>query len=181
VTRSTAWAFRYARHFLAAFVNGETASRHFLDATPRDNGVPDSVARVEWRLAARRATPPVEELKQRYRRNGMDGLIALHAELSRDGVPPGHETYRLLGSWLLDQGDGRDGVRWLRIYLDDYPSSSRAHYYYAAACSRLQQKQEAREHFQRALDLLPVDPELDAPTRFRLERRARASLETLGN
>ena len=179
VTRSTAWAFRYTRRFLEAFVQGDTASRRFLDGTPRQNGVPDSVAQVECLWVTRPAPPSLEELKQRYRRAGMDSLVALHDQLLRGGVPPGHETYRLLGSWLLDQGDGRDGMRWMQLYLDDYPSSSRAHYFYAAACSRLQQTQEARQHFQRALELLPADPELDPPTRFRLERRATAGLRSL--
>jgi len=178
IPSTTAWAFWYVRHFLQAFLRGDAKSMEVLGRSDQELGTRFQL--VVERQAALPAAPYPEQMKRLVLRQGFDSLLRLYDGLHRaDPQPISQEAFRLLGVWLLDNDRAADAQQWFRLQTEDYPTSARAHYYYAAASLRANDSAAARDHFNQALSLLPGDVDLDAPTRSRLESRARTALERL--
>jgi hypothetical protein len=176
---ASSWAFRYALHFLRAALRDAPDSRRFLERSPSENGVPDGLATVE-RVPPVAPPPTIERVRAMIRRDGLPRVLALYDTLrASDPQPFGAETFRIIGTWLMDDGRAGDAKALLSLYVRDAATSARAHYYYGVASSRSGSPAEGREHLERALALVDADPELDAATRERIRARARAALEGL--
>jgi dienelactone hydrolase len=177
VPAATSRAFRYVSEFLRQYLVPEAAGRGFLEGN-QEKGPADN-PKIE-RLRALTAPPRLEELKVKLRKEGMASLVDLHDALRRDDPQPfGQETFRLIGSWLLEQGRAPDARRWFQLQIADYPASAQAHYSYALSSQRADDPKAAREHFEKALVLLESDADLDAPSRERLAKRATTALNNL--
>jgi tetratricopeptide (TPR) repeat protein len=179
VALASSWAFRYALHFLRSALRGTGESRRFLERGPRENGIPDGLVTVE-RVRAAPAPPTTEQLRAMIRRDGLAPVLALYDTLrASDPLPFGAETFRLIGTWLMDENRPTDATTLLSRYVRDAPTSARAHYYLAVASARAGRPAGAREHYERALTLVETDPELDTATRDRIRARSRAALDGL--
>jgi hypothetical protein len=175
---ATARAFRYASQFLRQYLVPDAAGHGFLEGAKGEIDTADDL-KIE-RLHAGSAPPRLEELRVKLRKEGMASLVGLHDALRREDPQPfGQETFRLIGSWLLEQGRASEARQWFQLQIGDYPASAQAHYYYAVSSQRSDDPKAARDHFEKVLALLEDDPDLDAPSRERLSKRASAALKNL--
>src|SRR5262245_4587027 len=169
VPAATARAFRYVAQFL----------RRYLVPEATDRGFAAEDLKIEH-LRAVTAPPRLEELRVKLGKEGMASLVGLHDALRRDDPQPfGQDTFRLIGSWLLEQGRAPEARQWFQLQIGDYPASAQAHYFYAVSSQRSDDPKAAREHFEKTLALLESDADLDAPVRERLSKRASAALKNL--
>ena len=95
---------------------------------------------------------------------------------SRDPRPYSEETFRKLGSWLMSEEKIEDARSLFSLQVEMDPGSSRAHYFLAVAARSLGDARSAREHFERALALTPLDRALSVAARERIEKAAREGL-----
>lgn len=150
---------------------------HLSGRPPSDSAIPAEVGAART-LDALPAPPRLEDLRSEFRSRGFAGIEAIYRRLAeRDPQPFSEETLRKLGGWLLETRKTEEASRLFTLQTEMYPQSARAHYLLANAERRLGRAEAARAHFQKALELLPGDLGLDAPTRRRIESAAREAIE----
>jgi len=160
--------------FLLAHLAGDRASMRALDEAET------SPSYTLTRRAALPAPPSFEELKAMIRAGSIASVQGVFDRLKdRDPAPFSQETFRKLGSWLFDQGRNEDARSLFSMQLSMYPASSRSHFMLGIACQRLDDKRGARAHFEKVLELLPTDFDLDIPTRKRYEATAKEGIAAL--
>ncbi|MDQ2870590.1 MAG: hypothetical protein M3S32_07605 [Acidobacteriota bacterium] len=152
----------------------------FSDSRAASTAVPEIPAAMGETRVIEPLPPPLrlEELRALVARGGIPALEeAYRKRQERDATPVSEDTCRKLGSWLLETRSREEAHRVFEMQLAMYPRSARAHYSLGAAELGLGDKTSATLHLIRALELLPEDSTVDAPTRRRIEKAAREALQ----
>jgi len=165
--------------FLLVNLRGDPERRRLLERLSLGSGSDQEVPAVEKR--ARLPAPPLlEELREIVRKGGIRAVKESYEGLKeRDPQPFSQETLRKLGSWLYDEGRAADARDLFELQMVLYPDSARAHYLFAMACRRVGDLTRAKEHFAKALELLPTDADIDVALRARIEKTSRETLQEL--
>lgn len=104
--------------------------------------------------------PSVQEVVDLVSKEGVAGLEALVQARSEDPRPLGEDRFVAAAIWLgAEDRDGdfakRKQLALIRLKL--YPDSTRAHFTMGQVANQRQEKELARQHLTRALELLPLD------------------------
>jgi hypothetical protein len=174
-----AQAADYIRDFLQSTLKRDSAARQGLTAAPESRGIlaGDVIARD---LSALPEPLSYHEIRAMIGRDGFDAFKSWYTRSrQRDPQPIANQTASELFSWLSYTGD-TDGTKRLelaKMRVEMYPQSARAHFTLAQHLKNLKIA-GARDHYERALTLLPgdADPMIDSPLRKRIEELAKKEL-----
>jgi hypothetical protein len=167
------------------FTNYETISRYalsFLDATLKNDSTArrSLLAKAEMTHRPATAAAPTEaEFLTLVRYQGMEPAVALYREVkARD---PGARLFSIDGlrttSFFLIRDRGiAQATTGFELMAEAYPDSAKAHRYLGDWYARGQVKDQARRHYQAALEKLPNDPSLTPAQRESMESSIRESL-----
>ncbi|PJJ53241.1 dienelactone hydrolase family protein [Hymenobacter chitinivorans] len=154
------WTCRYTLEFLNATLKGDATGQQFLDRTPRQNGVPDHMARL-YHLPARPGPVPTQ--------------AGFAAALAQDGFGQALEIYRRLQqqepTFALSEGDLNTwGYQLLReardlpaaraifaLGTELYPNDANLFDSLGEADEKNQDIQAAITHYRRSLQLNPAN------------------------
>jgi pimeloyl-ACP methyl ester carboxylesterase len=171
-------AFSEMASTAAAFLDRTVAGQHEKTTSLR-NGEHYVAATT---LHGRPAPPSATELLRVVSSGGIEALRQHHRVLSgADPHPVPAATYRLMIFTTLENERDPELARNIaRLYLADYPESSRAALVLGNVEARLKNTAAAAALFKRALELAPRDPLLEPGERDTLSAVARQRLEALG-
>jgi dienelactone hydrolase len=160
VNRAYGWTATYVKHFLDAYLKGDSAARAYLAAAPATHGIPAHAATMESRPAAPR--PSRERLAAELARRGFqDAHAAYLAIYGKDKAPGLSETE--LAAWgfaLMRTGDVKPAIAIFRLITELYPLSANAFDALASAFERDGDKAQAIFNYRQALRL---DPDSEHP------------------
>jgi hypothetical protein len=167
------------------FTNYETISRYalsFLDATLKNDSTArrSLLAKPEMTHRPAMAAAPTEaEFLTLVRYQGMEPAMALYREVkARD---PGARLFSIDGLrtaafFLIRDRGVAQATTGLELIAEAYPDSAKAHRFLGDWYARGQVKDQARQHYQTALEKLPNDRSLTPAQRQSMEAAIRESL-----
>lgn len=163
-------SFESVLRLVLAFLDTNLKGVHgWQEALPSRDSVTHLTARPHppraTELAALVKSGSIAALRERYR------VLAL-----RDPHPIPVATYRMVVFITSEDGDVTGARDVARLFAEDYSTSARAALTLGSLEERLGNKTEATAAFQRALDLAPADPLLDAAQRAQVAATAKAKL-----
>lgn len=156
VSQSHGWMARYTLQFLDAYLKEQAPAKAFLSKPPRQNGVPDHLLTVSAHLSEGPA-PTLEMLAHEAAASGFADIQKVYENM-RKLEPKFEVSEAVLNYWgyqLLRGGNQQGAIAVLKLVTVLHPDSSNAYDSLAEAYEAVQDKPQAIQHYQRALQLNP--------------------------
>jgi hypothetical protein len=156
------WASRYVCQFLKYSLKDDAVAYTYLDNEPAKNGVAEGILEKSFKKGLP-VPPSLHELKILCASEGAIGLHRIYDNLKiKDAQPFTQLVLADLFNWLGFRRDDDFSIRkvLVHIWLEAYPNSSRGHYMAGRLLTIQGTKDEAKIHYEKAIELLPLDEDI---------------------
>jgi tetratricopeptide (TPR) repeat protein len=153
----------YTLSFLDAFVKGDDRGRAFLDRPPNGRGLPEGFLSIDHKSAMQPVPTEDEFLTLSQSPDGIRSAISLYWEIKRRDPRYAifkQSTISSEGNRLRYSGNVKGSIELFKLEVDAYPNSALAANDLGNAFMQDGQKDEALKWFEKALELLPNDPDI---------------------